>query len=128
MLTGSPTKFAEWFNETYIGAYRRITARDVRVMTKCDLIGIYGFYLHTDLKTVQNILRYEHMRGLEPIHQDQENGLPSCKICGRSLPPNPEGKAGRRRKYCTDCETHRSRHRQAKFRHRKRLYAVNNQG
>ncbi|MFC1979561.1 hypothetical protein ACFLVS_01620 [Chloroflexota bacterium] len=40
----SPDKFAAWFNKTYLGAYRSITARDIEDMTICGLIGRYRYY------------------------------------------------------------------------------------
>jgi len=45
----SPDKFAEWFNNVVPGAYRSITAQDIRDMTECGLVAHYGYYIRQDL-------------------------------------------------------------------------------
>jgi hypothetical protein len=104
-------EFARLFNAQVPGAYRRIGATDVRVMTDCDLIGESGYYVRQDLETVRRILRYEHRRGVRPTSQRQTEKTLRCRICRRPLPPNPVGKVGRRREYCPACESSRVRER-----------------
>jgi len=63
MFINSPEKFAAWFNQTYPGAYRSITAEDARDLTACGLICRYISYSKSkDGETIRGILRYEQMR------------------------------------------------------------------
>ena len=55
-------KFAVKFNSLFQGAYRKITADDVREMTKCGLIGRHGYFEQMDLHTVNGIIRCELLR------------------------------------------------------------------
>jgi len=55
-------KFAIKFNSLFQGAYRKVTADDVREMTKCGLIGRHGYYEQLDLHTVNGIIRCEYLR------------------------------------------------------------------
>jgi hypothetical protein len=45
MFITSAEKFVEWFRLQGPGAYRDLTSRDTRDMTKFGLIGRYGFYI-----------------------------------------------------------------------------------
>ena len=117
MFITSPEVFAEWFNIKVRGAYRKITADDVSLMTECKLVGIYGFYGRQDLETVRGILQYEQLREKQPIQQDEEKKLPTCKLCKQPLPPKPGGKPGKHKEYCSDCEPFRNKERQKHFRH-----------
>jgi hypothetical protein len=49
--------FGAKFNSTVPGAYRNITANDIRLMTYCGLIGRHGFFEREDLELVRGILR-----------------------------------------------------------------------
>lgn len=96
--TTNPDKFAAWFNSVVPGAYRKVDARDVRDMTECGLIGRYGYYGRLDLETAGAILQYEQMRekrSAKPLEEDEPK-QPSCKMCGGPLPPQLEGREGRR--------------------------------
>jgi len=67
-------KFAAKFNSTVPGAYRIISASDIRQMAHCGLIGRHGFFEHADLETVRGILRYEWLRA-------RELGMSSIDLC-----------------------------------------------
>lgn len=114
-----------WSPKSAAGAYRQITAADVRLLTECSLIGRYRYYGHIDLQTVRCILRYEELR--EKRIQKQERGAAMeplrCKICGEPLPIQPEGKMGRPREYCPQCEASRSKERNRKWRTKRRALA-----
>lgn len=58
----SPKRFADWFNQTVPGAQRKISAEDVRLMTKLGLIGRCKYYLRSDIQTVIGILKFEQFR------------------------------------------------------------------
>ena len=121
MFDTSSGKFAALFNEKYPGAYRKVTAQDVRDMTTCCLIGRYGFYLRDDLELVRGVLQYEQMRekrSAQPTLEDSQEP-PKCKRCKQSLRPEPEGKRGRLREYCPSCEPFRNTERYRKWRKRK---------
>ena len=55
-------KFAQKFNSLFQGSHRKVSADDVREMTRCGLIGRHGYYEQLDLHTVNGILRYESLR------------------------------------------------------------------
>ena len=118
----SPEKFATWFNGKYQGAYRKISAEDVRDLTTCGLIGRYRYYsLSRDGETVRGILQYGQMREGRPtqeVHDEAEP--PKCKMCGRSLPVEPEDKSGRPKEYCAGCELFRDKERKKKSRRLRR--------
>jgi hypothetical protein len=117
----SPKAFAEWFNEKYIGACHHITPEDVKDMTVCGLIHRHGYYSESmDGETVRAVLQYEQLRENRSAQQEKEKNPPTCKICGQPLLPKPEGKAGRHKEYCSDCEPCRNRDRQKRLRHRRR--------
>ncbi|MFC1940218.1 hypothetical protein ACFLXO_06000 [Chloroflexota bacterium] len=123
--TTNPDKFAAWFNSVVPGAYRKITAQDTRDMTECGLIKCYGGYFsRVDLETVRALLRYEQMRekrsAQEALEYTKEPA--KCKMCGQSLPPEPEDKAGRPKEYCSECESFRNNERQKKRRRRHRKH------
>jgi hypothetical protein len=120
MITSNPKHFAEWFNDKFSNACQKIDADDICVMTECKLIGRYGFYTRQDMETIRAVLQYEQMRQHRPSQQENQSDIPTCKLCGRRLPKNQEGKAGRHKEYCPDCESCRYRERQEKFRHRNR--------
>jgi hypothetical protein len=107
-LITSPEKFADEVNAKLLGAHRQITVGDVRDMTTCGLIGKYGYYMHIDIETVRAILQYEQLR-LNRQKRDEirdKNGAIHCRRCGVVL-AKPEGKKGRPREYCPDCESSR---------------------
>ena len=108
----SPDKFAAVFTTTFPGAYRSVTSQDVRDMTECGLIGKYGeYYYRTDLERVRAILQYEQMRekrSARCIKEEEPQLPPSCKMCGRLLITQSNGKKGRPREYCPGCESSRS--------------------
>jgi len=119
-LITTPDKFAAWFNAKVPGAYRRITAQDARLMTTCGLIGKYGGYYRTDLETVRGLLQYEYLRQKAEERPPEDGSHPACcRLCGEPLPPEPEGKVGRPREYCRQCEALRARERQRKLRERR---------
>ena len=111
-------RFAEFFNTKVPGAYRRITARDILDMKSCGLIGHSNYYGHADLEIIRGILEYEQMREKHSAKQTSEYTQEplKCKMCGEPLPNGPEGKRGRRRQYCTGCESSRSTERKKKSR------------
>jgi len=117
----SPDKFARAFNDKVAGAERRITADDVRLLTECGLIKKHGYYLQDDLQTVIGILNYEQRRLKTMERQDEKTSLepPRCKLCSEPLPPQPEGKVGRPREYCQQCEALRRRERYRKWKKRR---------
>jgi hypothetical protein len=96
MFNAFPEKFTALFNNMYTGAYRRITADDVKIVTKCRLTGLYGFYL-----------------------SDDEKESPKCKRCGQPLPNKLMGNKGRLTEYCLEYERLRNAEHQRKFYARK---------
>ena len=133
MFITSLDKFAAWFNMKYPGAYRRITTRDVEDMTSCGLIRRYRYYSESqDGETIRAVLQYEQMREKRSAKQDTKDRLesPSCKMCGGPLPSDPEGKRGRPREYCSDCESLRNmeRHRRWRKRRKKKLLVESTSG
>ncbi|MBA7599411.1 hypothetical protein ES703_06444 [subsurface metagenome] len=73
-LTGNAERFAAQFNAKLPGAYRQITAQDVRAMTDCGLIRRYGYYIHSDLETVRAVLQYEQIlekRLKKPLNEEK---------------------------------------------------------
>ena len=119
----NPDKLAIWFDQKYPGAYRQITAEDVRHMTACDLIGRYRSYSTSqDGETVRGILQYEQMREKRSTQQtpNGQQGQPTCKMCDQPLPIEPEDKTGRPREYCSECERSRNKDRQKRLRRRRR--------
>ena len=61
-IVAEPDRFADKFNAIVRGAYRQVTADDIRQMKHCGLIGRYGFFARDDLETVRGILLYEQLR------------------------------------------------------------------
>jgi len=118
MYITSPEKFAAWFNEKNPGAYRRITAEDVENLKLCELIYRYGFYSTSqDGKTAMGILKYEQLREKKCTQEAHEKAEPpKCKMCGQTLPTEPEDKNGRPKEYCPKCSPLRGRERQKKLR------------
>lgn len=118
-LITSPNKFAYFFNAKVPGAYRKVSGDDIGLLTQCGLIGRYGFYDTTnDLQTVIGLLSYEQLRGKMTQHEKAEAicNPPLCRLCGKPLPKQPEGKRGRPREYCPDCESSRATMRGHKWR------------
>ncbi len=107
------------------GAYRRITAQDIRDMTNCGLIGKYQYYGRTDLEIVRAILLYEQLRqkNVEKCAAKEIADIARCKRCHEPLPPQPKGKKGRPKEYCSSCESSRVRERHRRWR-RKRQVAL----
>ena len=121
MLTCSPQKFAEWFNEKYPGAYRQVVAQDVKDMTDCGLLYRRGYYSGSnDGEIIRAVLQYEQLRENRLTQQSNEKMPPCCRRCGEPLIANPQGKPGRPKEYCPGCETYRNRERQKVLRHRPR--------
>ena len=117
-----PNRFAEWFNRVAPGAYRQITAEDVQDMTQCGLIGRYGEYMQLDIETVRAVLQYEQLRQNRQKRADirDSDGSIHCRRCSVVL-AKPDGRRGRPREYCRDCETSRSTMRDRKRRRKMRV-------
>ncbi len=121
-LTGNTERFAAQFNAKLPGAYRQITVQDIKDMTECGLIKRYGYYSHSDLETVRAILLYEQLlekRLKKPLNEEKLI-LPRCKMCGEQLLVQLEGKKGRPREYCSECESLRRKDRYRKWRIRRK--------
>lgn len=124
-LIVKPEEFAVWFNRVMPGDPRQITDDDVQDMTSCGPIGKYGFYGNLGLEMVRAILQYEQ------LHQNRQkrdeirydDGVVRCRRCGVVLAKS-DGKRGRPREYCTDCESSRATMRGRKWR-RKMKAAMN---
>ena len=114
----SPDKFAEWFNSVVPGAYRKIDTQDVRDMTECGLIGRYNYYGRKDIETVRAILQYEQLRQNREKRNEikDADGDIHCRRCGVLLTDEQNGKRGRPKEYCADCELLRPRERNRKWR------------
>jgi len=91
-------------------------------MKSCGLIGHSSYYGRSDLETVRGILEYEQMREKRSARSpDDDKPEPAaCKMCGKPLPAEPEGKVGRRREYCSECDSLRAAARTRKFRKRRK--------
>ena len=116
-LITSPKQFADLFNAKVPGAHRQISADDVKDMTTCGLIGKYGYYLNLDLETVRAVLQYEQLRQNRQKRDDinDSEGLIHCRRCGVVLTES-NGKRGRPREYCDECQPFRGRERHKKWR------------
>ncbi len=110
-------QFAEWFHRVVPGTYRQITIQDVEDMTQCGLIGRYDEYIQLDIETVRAILQYEQLRENRQKRDELKDseGIMHCRRCGVAL-SKPDGKCGRPREYCPDCESSRSTRRYQKWR------------
>ncbi len=111
----SPDKFAEWFSLKVLGAYRKVTAEDVKLMQQVGLICKYGYYIRADLETVRSVLQYEQIRNERSEKACLKDAPRICKRCGKSLPEN-EVRKGRPKEYCPDCESFRGRERYREWR------------
>lgn len=118
MQLTNPQKFADLFNAKVPGAYRQVTADDIQLLAECRLIKRYGFYDNTDLQTVIGILNYEQLREKRTQQEKIEasGDPPPCRLCGKPLSKQPEGKKGRPHEYCPVCEPLRGRGRYQKWR------------
>jgi len=123
-LTTRPDKFAAEVNAKLPGAYRQITADDIRDMTTCGLIGRYGYYMHIEIETVRAILQYEQLRENRQKRDEirDDNGVIHCRGCGVVL-ASPKAGRGRPNEYSDKCQPFRGRERQRKWR-RKSLARV----
>ena len=122
-MTANPKRFAETFNQECPGAYQTVTADDIRLMTECGIIGHYGCYGDSDIRTIVGVFRYELLRE-KRIEKLQPNVIPEirkCKICGNPLPNEPVSKHGRRKEFCTECESLRVRMRHRKWKERQQV-------
>jgi len=61
-LAGNAEQFAEQFNSLFPGAFRILTADDVKEIVRCGLIRRHGYYEWLDLQTVRGIIQYEALR------------------------------------------------------------------
>jgi len=124
-LISNPQKFADLFNAKVPGAYRQISADDVRHMTTCGLIVRYGDYIRLDIETVRAILQYEQLRQNRQKRADikDSDGSIHCHSCGVVL-VKPDGKRGSPREYCVDCESSRATGRYQKWRSRQGVTAM----
>jgi hypothetical protein len=61
-IVAQPDRFADRVNAIVRGAYRQVTADDIKQMERCGLIGRRGFFTREDLETVRGILLYEQLR------------------------------------------------------------------
>jgi hypothetical protein len=105
------------------GAYRRVTADDIRDMVECGLIGRHNYHYESDLETVRGILQYEQMREQRSnriISTKNVSEPPKCKICGEPLPSERKHRGERPKEYCPDCNSLRGGVRQKKVRQRHR--------
>ena len=78
-VTSDPGRFAAKFNSVVPGAFRSVTADDVRQMAHCGLIGRRGYYERADLETIRGILWYERFR--------ERAGRTAESACGGSIVP-----------------------------------------
>lgn len=119
-LITSPEKFANRFNQSVPGAYRKISGADVKLMKECELIGKDGCYWRADIEMIRRIMLYEQMRDKATVKQERETTGQEyhCRICGEPLPIPEENKAGRPREYCFLCEPARSTWRNRKWRNK----------
>lgn len=111
--------FANLFNAKVPGAYRQVTADDIRLLTQFGLIGRYNFYDTTnDLQTIIGILNYEQLREKRTQKETQEatDEPARCKLCGKPLPTQAESNKGRPREYCDSCQSSRTTMRGRKWR------------
>jgi hypothetical protein len=91
--SADPLKFAARFNSMVRGAYRTMTAADIRALTNCGLIGRHGFYERDDVETVRGLLQYELARDVIVMPHTGESG--ENPITGESAPAlhgRPEGR------------------------------------
>jgi hypothetical protein len=122
----NPQRFADWFNETVPGAYREITAEDVRLLIEYGLICRYRYYSDNDIHTVIGILNYEQERGKRTERKEKAvMGVQLCKGCSMPLPSQEVIKKGRHKEYCSNCEPLRLKNRYSdwKKKHYERVYA-----
>lgn len=117
-IIASPDKFSTLFNAVVPGAYRSITAQDIRDMTECGLIGRYKYYGRQDIETVRAILLYEQIRNERSEKACLKDAPRTCKRCGEPLPSQPDSSRGRPSEYCVNCEPFRGGERNRKWRDR----------
>jgi len=124
-LIVKPEDFVAWFNKAIPGAYRNITAQDVRDMTTCGLIGRYGYYIQLDIQTVRAILQYEQLRQNRQKRDEikDDDGMIHCRRCAVVL-AKPNGKRGRPNEYCDKCQPFRGRDRYLKWRSKQDAIAM----
>ncbi len=125
-ITKNPKKFARQCNLLIAEAPRRVTVEDVVKLTDLGLIKRHDYYSPTqDLETIRVILQFEQWREKTMVSEnlaEPQNQVPMlCKMCAEPLPPRSEGKKGRPRKYCDNCESKRSSERNRKWRAKSRI-------
>ena len=120
-----PDKFAGFFNAKVPGAYRQVSADDIRDMTTSGLIGRYGYYRHLDIETVRTILQYEQLRENRQKRDEirDKNGSIHCRGCGVVL-TIPKAKRGRPNEFCGKCQPFRGRERYLKWRSKQDAIAM----
>jgi hypothetical protein len=127
MITDIPTKFSSWFNTRYAGIYRQITPEDLKDILDCGLICRYGYYSRSiDGEFIRRLLQYENLRDRRLANQVKDKKPLSCKSCGQPLLTQPEGKIGRHKEYCSQCDCHRNRDRQKRLRSKRRKLSNRN--
>lgn len=124
-LIVKPEEFAAWFTRVMPGAYRQVSADDIRDMTACGLIGRHDCHIQLDIETIRAILQYEQLRQNRQKRADirDSDGTIHCRRCGVAL-AKPEGTRGRPNEYCPDCEPLRGRERHRKWRSRQSAIAL----
>ena len=116
-LTTRPDKFSDEVNAKLLGAYRQITADDVRDMVDCGLIGKYGYFINLDLETIRAVFQYEQLRTNRQKRDEikDDDGVIHCRRCGVVL-ARPRAKRGRPNEFCDKCQPFRGRERHKKWR------------
>jgi len=84
-VVSDPVRFAAKFNAVVPGAFRPVTADDVRYLMHCGLVGRRGFFARTDLETVRGILLYEQVR--ERVGRGARAGLDGFIVPGEADEP-----------------------------------------
>ena len=73
------------------------------------------------MESLFKTLNYDDLSKQE---REQVSQAPCCKLCGQPLPPEPEGKTGRPKEYCQQCQPLRAAERHKRFRGKKRPVSI----